>query len=85
MKKYKGYYIDNVIFNNEAEIDDFIKKQEVDRYIKLNIIFLSCGTIEAADACSEQAFRLYNEFGLSLEEIEAFEMKAVTSYFVKKY
>ena len=40
MKNYKGYYIDKVVFNNEAEIDAFIKKQAVDRFIKLNNILI---------------------------------------------
>lgn len=29
MKNYKGYYIDKVIFNNEKEIDDFMKDNAI--------------------------------------------------------
>jgi hypothetical protein len=77
MKKYRGYYIDKIVFNNEAEIDAFIKKQEVDRFIKLNNIFASHMTMEASIACSEQADRLHNQFNFSWEEIEAMEIEAI--------
>ena len=77
MKKYRGYYIDKVVFNNAAEIDAFIKKQAIDRFIKLNKIFASHLTMEASIACSEQADRLHNQFGFSWEEIEAMEIQAI--------
>lgn len=77
MKNYKGYYIDKVVFNNEAEIDAFIKKQAADKFIKLNKIFASRMTMEASVACSEQADRLHNQLGFSWEEIEAMEIQAI--------
>ena len=77
MKNYRGYYIDKVVFNNEAEIDAFIKKQAVDRFVKLNKIFASHMTMEASIACSEQADSLHNQFGFSWEEIEAMEIQAI--------
>ena len=77
MKKYRGYYIDKVVFNNEAEIDDFIKNQAVEKFIALNKIFASRMTMEASIACSEQANRLHNQFGFSWEEIEAMEIQAI--------
>ena len=77
MKKYRGYYIDNVVFNNEAEVDAFIKQQAVEKFIKLNKIFANRMTMEASIACSEQANRLHNQFGFSWEEIEAMEIQAI--------
>ena len=32
MRKYKGYYIDKVIFSNEDEIDEFIKSEAIRAY-----------------------------------------------------
>ena len=77
MKKYRGYYIDKVVFNSEAEIDAFIKQQAVEKFIKLNKIFANHMTMEASIACSEQANRLHNQFGFSWEEIEAMEIQAI--------
>ena len=77
MKKYKGYYVDKVVFNNEAEIDAFIKQQAVEKFIKLNKIFANSMNMEASIACSEQANRLHNQFGFSWEEIEAMEIQAI--------
>ena len=77
MKQYKGYYIDGIIFNNEIEIDDFIKAKAVERFITLNKIFSKHLTVEASIACQQQAEQLHNVFGFSWEEIEAFEIKAI--------
>ena len=77
MKKYRGYYIDKVIFSNEAEIDAFIEKQAVERFAKLNKIFANHMTMETSIACSEQAKLLHDNFGFSWEEIEAMEIQAI--------
>ena len=76
MKQYKGYYIDHIHFNNETEIDNFIKQQEVDRFIRYNKIFASNPTMEASVICSDQADRLHNIFGFSYEELEKIENTA---------
>lgn len=78
MIKYRGYYIDKVVFNNKAEIDSFIKKQAVDRFIELNKIFARHMNMVASIACSRQANYLHDEFGFSWEEIEAMEIQAIT-------
>lgn len=77
MKNYKGYYIDNFVFHSESEIDAFLKKQAVDYFIWLNKYFSEHMTMEASVACSEQAKLLHDNFGFSLEEIEAMEIKAI--------
>lgn len=73
MKQYKGYYIDHIRFNSEAEIDDFIKQQEVNLFIRYNKSFASNPTMEASIVCSDQADRLHNIFGFSYEELEEIE------------
>lgn len=32
MTKYKGYYIDHVIFNSKAEIDEYLKQSAINTY-----------------------------------------------------
>ena len=76
MKQYKGYCIDRIHFNNETEIDNFIKQQEVDRFIRYNNFFASNPTMEASVICSDQADRLHNIFGFSYEELEEIENAA---------
>ena len=73
MKQYQGSYIDHIHFNSEAEIDDFIKQQEVNLFIRYNKSFASNPTMEASVVCSDQADRLHNIFGFSYEELEEIE------------
>ena len=77
MTKYRGYYIDKVVFNNKAEIDAFIKKQAVERFIQLNKYFSEHMSMEASVVCSAQADLLHDNFGFSWEEIEAMEIEAI--------
>lgn len=79
MRQYKGYYIDKVVFNNEAEIDEFIKNQAVERFMQLNRYFEKHTTLEASIACSKQADLLHNQFGFSYEELEEMEIEAIKS------
>lgn len=74
MKQYKGYYIDRIYFNDKSEINDFIKKQAVDRFIMLNKMFSKHPNMELSIMCSEQADRLHNLFGFSYEELEELEI-----------
>lgn len=77
MKQYKGYYIDNIYFHSESEIDDFIKQQEVKRFISFNKSFASSPTTEASIVCAEQADRLHKLFGFSYEELEEIEISCL--------
>lgn len=76
MKQYKGYYIDNVIFNNETEIDAFLKKQAIEKYQLLCKMFLEDSCMELVVMMSPIEERLHDEFGLSYEEIEQIEIEA---------
>ena len=77
MTNHKGYYIDNVIFSSKEDIDNFIKKQAVDRFVMLNKLFAERPDMGISIACSEQADRLHNQFGFTWEEIEEIELAAI--------
>lgn len=76
MKKYKGYYIDKVIFNSEAEIDEFVKQQAIREYKIRCQVFCINGTMEASIYADEQAQKLNKEYGISWEELEEMEIEA---------
>lgn len=76
MKQYKGYYIDKVVFNNESEIDAFIKKQTIEKYKMLCKMFAQDACYELVAMMTPYEDRLHNEFGLSYEEIEQLEIEA---------
>lgn len=75
MKQYKGYYIDNVIFNSEAQIDTFIERQAVDAYKTACELFAHNSTMENSIFCNEKAEILVNQFGYTWEQIEALEIE----------
>lgn len=77
MQKYRGYYIDHVIFNSKAEIDARIEKDAVERFKKLNKYFSEHPTMEASNACMEQARYLNKEFGYSWSRIEEIEISCI--------
>ena len=77
MKQHKGYYIDHIYFHTEAEIDEFIKNQAVEKFNMLNKFFAERPAMEISIACQEQAERLHNIFGFSWEEIEELEIAAI--------
>lgn len=79
MTKYKGYYIDKVVFNNKEEIDAFIKKQTIDKYKTLCKMFANNASTGLISLMHPYEERLHNEFGLSYEEIEALEIEAITA------
>ena len=76
MTKYRGYYIDNVVFNSKEEIDRFLKNQAIESYKKACKRFDENPTMEMSVFCNKQADRLHNVFGLSYEEIEEIEVSA---------
>ena len=76
MTQYRGYYIDNVIFNSKSDIDAFIKKQSVDEYRRACRYFAEKPSMEASVYCSEKADYLNRVIGLSWEEIEEIELSA---------
>lgn len=75
MRKYRGYYIDGVIFHSEKEIDESIKRQAIDAYKNAVKIFIYRQDLEASSLCDEKADNLL-KLGFSWEEIEALELEA---------
>lgn len=76
MKQYKGYYIDKVIFNSEADIDEFIRKQTIEYYQRLCRMLAASTSMELIALITPYEAKLHYEFGLSYEEIEQLEIEA---------
>lgn len=74
MKNYKGYYIDKVIFNSTADIDQFLKDQAVEAYKIAVEYFSTHPTMEASIYCDSKAEVLVNQFGYTWEQVEALEI-----------
>ena len=79
MKQYKGYYIDNVIFNSTEDVDNFLKQQAVENFKKLNKFFAERVDFGICQMCNEQAERLHRDFGFTWDEIEQMEIEAMTA------
>lgn len=77
MKQYKGYYIDNVIFHNEEEIDAFVKQQAVESYKKAIKYFCENSTMSASMYVEEKAEVLVNQFGYTWEQVEELEIQTM--------
>jgi hypothetical protein len=76
MTQYKGYYIDHIIFNSKADIDNFRKEQAINRYKMMCEMFARQDAgMELSILMSEQADRLHNEFGMDYNEIENIEIE----------
>lgn len=76
MKQHKGYYIDHIYFNSEAEIDSFIKEQEINRYKMMCRMFAEHDAgMELSILMTEQADRLHNQYGMGYNEIEQIEIE----------
>lgn len=76
MKQYKGYYIDNVIFHNEKEVDNFIREKAILHYTMLNQIFKKEMSFESSVMCSDYEIYMHDTLGFSFEELEAIEAAA---------
>ena len=76
MTQYKGYYIDHIIFNSKADIDNFRKEQAINRYKMMCQMFARQDAgMELAILMSEQADLLHNQFGMDYNEIENIEIE----------
>lgn len=75
MTKYRGYYIDGVVFSSKSDIDEFVKKSIIDKARVFNNMMLSgrydaSQMIQLAHEISIREHRLHTEFGMSYEDIE---------------
>lgn len=75
MKKYKGYHIDHIHFNSEAEIDKFLEEQALEAYKTACKIFLKHSSMEAFIYCEEKAEVLAKRFGYSTDRLEEIEVE----------
>lgn len=75
MTNYKGYTIDNVIFNSKADIDAFLEKQAVDAYKNACWLFIKNCDVESSIYADERAAYLVNYFGYTWEQVEAIELE----------
>lgn len=79
MRQYKGYYIDNAIFHNEKEIDNFLKEQAVRAYKMACECFARHSTMENSILVDERAERLVNQFDYTWEQLEDMEIEVLQS------
>ena len=77
MKQYKGYYIDKVIFNNEQEIDEFIKSEAIRTYKMAVELFAQHSTMENSIYCDDKAEILVKQFGFTWEQVEEIEIETL--------
>lgn len=76
--KYRGYYIDNIIFNSKQDIDNHIKKQAIESYKRAIRIFIKKGDMESSVYADEKAEYLVKECGMTWDQIEEIEFKAAS-------
>lgn len=79
MTKYRGLYVDHVVFSSHKEIDDFLREQAVKAYKEAVELFCDLRTMEASVYASEHADKLHYEHGLSWNEIEDIEEEVMAS------
>ena len=75
MTKYRGYYIDGVVFNSKSEIDEFVKKAIIDKARQFNRMLMckrytESQMIQISDEITIRERRLHDEFNMSYEDIE---------------
>lgn len=77
MTKYRGYYIDKVVFNSKKDIDEFIKNETIKKYQEYCRMFEKEPSMELMHHFLHPYMKkLHNECGLSYEEIEILEATA---------
>ena len=72
--KYKGYYIDHVIFNSKEDIDRFILNQAIEAYKMAVKMFMDDHSMASSVFADRKADTL-NRLGMTWEEIEAIEIE----------
>lgn len=75
MKQYKGYYIDNVVFDSESAIDQFLYEKALEAYKLSHKLFKESPSIEGAEYISQRAWYLHDEFGVDWATLESIELE----------
>ena len=77
MKSYRGYFIDNIVFDSKEEVDRFIKHSLVSQLKKLGRMFVKESDPESlmviSNRMSEIAKQLHDDCGMSWDAIEEVE------------
>jgi len=81
MTKYRGYYIDHVVFNSKKDIDEHVKNEliaGIKKYIKLMFApsssrYSDAEIMKLSSWISDKEKVLHDEFGMSYDEIENLE------------
>lgn len=74
MKKYRGYYIDGIVFSSEKEIDAFLKAEAIKSFRRAVQNFVRRPSMEASLYTAEKAEYLNNLHGMDWDEIEQIEL-----------
>lgn len=74
MTKYKGYYIDKVIFNSKKDIDEHIKKSNIEAIKRLEEMFenprySASEKMGIASMISDREYFLFKEYGIGEDEL----------------
>lgn len=77
MKRYKGYYIDGVVFNNETEIDAFLEESAVKSFEQSVRLFAKNPSTEASMWQTGRAENLHHKYGYTWAEIERLEIEVL--------
>lgn len=77
MTKYRGYYIDHVVFGSKKDIDEFVKKQAVDSYKMAVEMFVKEPSMERSSFCSDKALNLVKFHGFTWNEVEQMEIDVI--------
>ena len=85
MKRYKGYYIDGVVFKSSQEIDAFLKNAIIEKIKQFMTMFVSDRyTAEEKMAISNEITnrenRLQKEYGMSASEVEELETSIIVGH-----
>ena len=75
MTRYKGYYIDGIIFTSKEEIDVFIKNEIIKKIKVLHDMMFSgryntADVMKINDEITIREQRLHDEYNMQWEEIE---------------
>lgn len=79
MIKYRGYYIDHVVFNSKKDIDEHCKNEliaGIKKYIEMMFSsrYSASEKMTLSQWVSDREKQLHDEFGMSWEEIEELEI-----------
>ena len=73
MKKYKGQYIDGVIFKTSNDVDEFLKQCAYDAYKTACELFIEKPSVATSIYMDEKATVLHDQYGMGWDEIQEIE------------